>query len=131
MTAPISITTETELWLTCKARQAAPFEACGFILENDEVVEIHNVSMTPKRSFRMDREQMIEKLSGRAEFITGIWHTHPSGTTTPSHTDLDGIKCGAIQRNWRYFIVTPSGVHEYPTGLYAPQDEGFWGSFAM
>lgn len=116
-------------WLVRRARQAAPYEVCGFVLENGEVLEIRNISLSPMRAFKMDRQQLIDKLVGREEFITGIWHTHPRGTTVPSHTDLDGIKCGAIQPNWRYYIVTSAGVHQYETGLYSPQSDSFWKTF--
>lgn len=112
-----------------RAIQAAPFEACGFVLEGDELIEIRNVSLAPMRGFRMDWPQAVEKLTGREEFITGIWHTHPRGSTVPSHTDLDAIKLGAIQRNWDYFIATSEGVYQYDTGLYAVQDMSFWKQF--
>lgn len=120
---------EARDWLVRRAIQAAPFEACGFILENDEIVEIRNVSLAPMRAFKMDMAQATEKLRDRVEFITGIWHTHPRGTSEPSHTDLDAIKLGAIQRNWDYFIVTSAGVFQYETGLYSVQDMGFWQQF--
>lgn len=109
--------------------QAAPYEVCGFIMEQGDIIEIRNVSLAPMRHFKMDREQLIEKLSGRVDFIAGIWHTHPKGTTQPSHTDLDGIKCGAIQRNWDYYIVTSAGVHLYKPEHYAPQSDSFWAKF--
>ena len=121
---------EAREWLCHRAIQAAPHEACGFILEGGELVEIRNISLTPWRAFRMDRQEMVEKLSDRAEFITGIWHTHPRGSTKPSQTDLYGIKCGAIQRNWDYYIVTATEVIKYDTGLYAPQDHEFWARFS-
>lgn len=116
-------------WLIRRAVQAAPYEACGFILENGEIVEIRNVATNPLRGFKMDRRDAIEKLSGISEFITGIWHTHPKGTIEPSLIDLDGIKSGSVQRNWNYFIATSEGVFEYDTKLYAPQDMAFWEKF--
>lgn len=116
-------------WLVRRAIQAAPFEACGFILEGGEIVEIRNVSLAPMRAFRMCHHDATEKLSGTLEFVTGVWHTHPRGTTEPSRSDLDGIKLGAIQRNWDYYIVTSAGVFQYNTGLYAPQDHAFWERF--
>lgn len=123
---------EARDWLIRRAIQAAPFEACGFILEDGELVEIRNISLAPMRAFKMDRVQMVEKLvhTDKINFISGIWHTHPRGTTEPSHTDLDGIKLGAIQRNWDYYIVTQDTVSLYKTGLYAPQDNSFWEQFS-
>lgn len=118
-------------WLVDKAIQSESFEACGFILEDGTIIEMENISSTPTRSFRMDRNELTEKLDGIEAFITAIWHTHPRGTQHPSHTDLNSIKMGAIQRNWRYLIVTSAGVFEYDTGLYAPQDISFWESFSQ
>lgn len=117
-------------WLMRRAAQAAPLEACGFIMENGEIIEIRNVSLAPMRAFKMDWPQAVEKIGDRPEFISGIWHTHPSGTTEPSHTDLDGIKLGAIARHWDYYIVTASGVYQYDTKLYAPVDQDYWLKFA-
>ena len=109
--------------------QAAPYEACGFIMCDGSIVEIRNVAVNPQRGFHMDYHDMVEKLSGREEFIAGIWHTHPRGTTTPSHTDLNAIKMGAVQSNWDYWIVTADGVHLYEALRFAPQDCAFWSGF--
>jgi proteasome lid subunit RPN8/RPN11 len=116
-------------WLLRRAMQAAPFEACGFVMEDGDVIEIRNVSLAPARHFKMDRNQLFEKLSDRTDFIAGVWHTHPGGTTHPSRTDLEGIKCGAIQRNWDYWIVTKDSVNLYVSQHYAPQDHVFWNKF--
>lgn len=122
---------EARDWLVRRAMQAAPFEVCGFIMEDGDIIEIRNVSLAPARHFKMDRQDMVEKLKDRVDFIKGIWHTHPGGTTVPSKTDLDGIKSGSIQRNWDYWIVTSSGVHYYETRLYAPQEDiSFWERFS-
>lgn len=120
-----------EDWLIRRAKQAAPYEVCGFIMEDGDIIEIRNVSLAPMRHFKMDRSQMFEKLKDRVDFIAGIWHTHPGGTTEPSKTDLEGIKCGAVQRNWDYYIVTASGLHLYETKLYAPvEDPLHWRRFS-
>lgn len=120
---------EARNWLIRRAIQSAPYEACGFVLENDELIEIRNVATNPLRGFKMDRRDAIEKLSNRVEFITGIWHTHPKGTSEPSLIDLDGIKSGAVQKNWDYFIATSEAVYQYDTKLYAQQDLAFWEKF--
>ena len=120
---------DTRIWLQRRAAQAAPFEACGFILDNGDIVEIRNVATNPERSFHMDFHQMVEKLSGRDEYIAGIWHTHPKGTITPSHTDLHAIKIGAIKPDWDYWIVTTDGVYKYESNRFAPQEDSFWDDF--
>ena len=121
---------EARTWLQRRAIQAAPQEVCGFIMENGDIVEIRNVATNPHRAFRMDHKHMVEKLSGREDFIAGIWHTHPKGTTTPSHADLNAIKIGAVQRNWDYWIVTADSVTLVDSGRYMPQSDGFWETFA-
>lgn len=117
-------------WLVRRATQSAPLEACGFIMDDGEIIEIRNVSLAPMRHFKMDTGQMGEKLRGRVDSIHGIWHTHPSGNPHPSETDLDGIKLGAIQRNWSYYIVTATGCHLYVTNDYAPQEHSYWSRFS-
>ena len=117
------------VWLRRRALQAAPYEVCGFILDDGDIVEIRNISLAPLRAFKMDREQMFQKLYGREHSIAGIWHTHPGGTTHPSQTDLAGIKCGAILRDWKYYIVTANSVTLYLPEHYAPQDNTFWAAF--
>jgi len=114
-----------------RALQAAPYEACGFIMEDGDIIEIRNTSLAPMRAFKMDRQQLVEKVRDRVDFIQGIWHTHPKGTIHPSATDLDAIRMGAIQRNWDYYIVTKNDVHLYVTENYAPPaDSSFWSRFS-
>jgi len=116
-------------WLVRKAQQAAPFEACGFIMEDGDIIEIANVSLAPMRAFKMDRDEMFEKLCDRVDFIQGIWHTHPGGSCHPSETDLDGITLGAIARHWDYYIVTATDVHMYSAEHYAPKEHSYWSRF--
>lgn len=118
-------------WLMRRAKQAAPLEACGFIMENGDIVEMRNTSLAPMRHFKMDRLQLVQKIRDRVDFISGIWHTHPKGSIHPSQTDLDGIRAGAIQTNWDYFIVTANDVHLYMPASYAPKDHSHWHRFAV
>lgn len=120
---------ETRKWLCRRAIQAAPLEACGFIMEDGDIIEIRNVATNPAKGFRMDKSQLFEKLSDRIDFIQGIWHTHPSGSLRPSHTDLNAIKIGAIQPNWDYWIVTSEDIAYYPAKSFAPQQDSFWLDF--
>lgn len=121
---------EQRRWLQNRAIQASPHEVCGLIMENGDIIEIRNVAVNTMRQFRMDREQLVEKLIGREDFIYAIWHTHPGGNPNPSQRDLEAIYCGAIQRNWLYLIVTSSGVHPYYPNNYVSQDLSFWEKFA-
>ncbi len=116
--------------LVRRAIQGSPYELCGFILQDNEIVEVRNVSNTPLKSFEMSAADLSEKLRGKVDDITGIWHSHPRGQTHPSYTDLRAIACGAIQPHWTYYIVTFTGVYEYDTAQYAPVETKFWGQFA-
>lgn len=116
-------------WLQRRAKQAAPYEACGFVMDDGELIEIRNVAPHPSTQFMMDRAQMVEKLSGREESIAGIWHTHPGGTHHPSGTDLKAMSLGAILPHWDYWIVTAEACSYYDTSLYAPREDAFWSQF--
>jgi len=118
-------------WLQRRALQAAPLEACGFVMENGDIIEIRNISLAPRHNFKMDRVQLVEKIRDRVDFIAGIWHTHPSGILHPSHEDLEAIKLGAIQPNWDYYIVTRHDVAMYQTKLYAPVSNDHWLRFGV
>lgn len=117
-------------WLMRRAAQAAPHEACGFVMDDGSIVEIRNVSPYPARRFAMDRQQVYEKIGDRIDAITGVWHTHPSGIPKPTATDIESIARGAVQRHWRYFIATAQEVQEYATNRFAPQDDSFWEAFS-
>jgi len=116
-------------WLVRRAMQAAPFEACGFIMDDGEIVEIRNESPTPLSSFQMGRVQFTEKVGHRIDAVQAIWHTHPRGSIHPSQKDLEGIRTGAIAPHWDYYIVTSLGVHQYDTSLYAPKSHDHWSKF--
>lgn len=118
-------------WLMRRAAQAAPLEACGFIMEDGDIIEIRNVSLAPMRAFKMDKMQLVEKVRDRIDFIQGIWHTHPGGSIHPSQTDLDGITMGAIARHWDYYIVTANDVHLYVAEHYAPKEHSYWSRFSV
>lgn len=118
-------------WLQRRALQAAPLEACGFVMEDGDIIEIRNISLAPRRAFKMDRVQMTEKVKDRVDFIAGIWHTHPSGILHPSHEDLEAIRMGAILPHWDYYIVTKDDVQVYQTKQYAPVDNSHWLRFGV
>ena len=117
---------EQRRWLCNRAISAAPYEACGFVMENGDIIEIRNVAVNRMRQFRMDCQEMVEKLIDRDDFITAVWHTHPGGNPNPSVKDLESISCGAIQRNWLYLIVTSTGVHPYYPNNYVAEDLSGW-----
>ena len=125
----MTLTDTNRDWLQRRAMQAAPYEACGFILFNDEIVEIRNVAQFPERGFLMDKYQVIKSVGAHMGNVAGIWHTHPQGTLVPSATDLYAIKIGAIQSHWDYYIATGLAVVEYDAKSFAPQPDTFWDRF--
>lgn len=125
----MTLTDTNRNWLIRRAVQAAPYEACGFILYNDEIVEIPNVAQFPERGFKMDRFHLIKNVGEHMNSVAGIWHTHPKGTLLPSQTDLYAIKIGAIQSHWDYYIATADAVMAYDAKSFAPQPDTFWERF--
>jgi proteasome lid subunit RPN8/RPN11 len=118
-------------YLVDRAKSAAPYEACGFIMEDGSIIEIKNISLAPLKAFKMCTRDATEKLSGTLDFVAGVWHTHPKGTIHPSAEDLEGIKRGAVQPNWDYYIVTANDVHLYLPANYAPRDHSHWSRFGI
>ena len=125
-------------WLTRRAFQSAPQEACGFIIEDDEdgprysIVEIRNICPDPNRGFNMDPFDVLNKLGpGGLDYVVGVWHTHPSGTVHPSKVDQNAIFNGSIKKHWAYLIVTKDEVAQYNTESLVAQDNSFWMSYAQ
>lgn len=51
-----------------------------------------NVAETPQIRYRIDpaeQFEIVEEIEDEAMEIAGFYHSHPSGPTTPSETDLD------------------------------------------
>jgi len=119
-------------WLQHRALQAAPYEACGFILNDGQIIEVANVAQNPMAYFEMDGQDVAKRVTlEQISRISAVWHTHPNGSTVPSHTDIEAMKCGAVQSHWLYFIATPSAVTQWEPKDYAPQDNSFWNAFTV
>lgn len=94
------------------AHQNKEFEACGFVLTCGEILEIYNISSEPQKSFIMDPAQQLEAMKKYGNGISGVWHTHPSGSRWPSKHDEEGVR-SALASYWHYWIATKDGVYEY------------------
>lgn len=70
--------------MTQFAKTRAPREACGFLLDSGEVIEITNTSQNDDH-FIMDSEEQLQFWYNAA----AIWHSHPRGDVAPSQLDLD------------------------------------------
>lgn len=96
-------------------------EICGFILHNQAVHPILNISKNPERNFEMDPLQqlkVIEAFTGDklGDGIIGMYHSHPVGNPAPSDLDLS---CWT-PLGWRYWIVSGSLVIEWAIGNGKP-----------
>ena len=94
--------------------------------DDGEIIEVANIHADPLKGFVMSGPDILNSI-GREELIriVGIWHTHPKGTTKPSKTDIDAIKCGAIHKNWFYFIATKDEVTQWNPYDYVEKDDSF------
>ena len=81
-------------------------ERVGFILEDNEIVEVMNISMSPEDSFMIRTEDILNY----NEIAIATWHTHPNASSNLSHEDL------VLIRNWPnliHYIVGNDGVQGY------------------
>ena len=86
-------------------------ERCGYVMDTGEVVEAKNIASDPSKNFCMDIDDLIEIFCGKdPRKVVGMFHTHPSNSTSPSKTDIIGWPGS---RNLRYWIVTNDGVFEW------------------
>lgn len=121
---------ETRKVLMDIASRSFPYEACGFILFNETIIECQNISRNPTNSFEMSGQDILKKLAPHdLSKIAGIWHSHPGGTTHPSKTDVHAMSIGAIHEYWDYYIVTRDAVTQWNPKDYAPKEVSFWEEF--
>jgi len=95
------------------AKANVGIEICGFILEDETLVNVTNVSLSPSDSFEMEKSQMLSIIKGK-KGILATYHSHPSGRKWPSRTDTEHMAFLYKQGcPWRYIIVTTDGVFEF------------------
>ena len=77
------------------ARRGLPYEVCGFIGGRgnlaEAVVAVPNASLTPRTSFEMERQAMVDSiiiLQRAGLEIAAIYHSHPDGNLEPSAADV-------------------------------------------
>lgn len=126
----MELTEETRRFLTRRAKESQPREACGFILADGTVIEMANVASNPERGFVMDQRELVERLSHCKDQIAAIWHSHPKESNKPSGGDFDTMRIpGCLERHWDYLIVTPHEVTHWDINQYAPVPDKFWEAF--
>lgn len=98
------LTIEQNFYLRCKAEEAFPSEACGFILNDGSLVQVENRTSTP--------DEFIISAADYARYgdtIAAIWHTHANFPHF-SEADIRSCKqlmvpfamwdCGSSQSHW-------------------------------
>ncbi len=77
------------------AQACLPEEACGFLLGKNHIVQqvtsIEN-SLHSSVKYLMNPRQQLDAMLWAEENgleITGIFHSHPNGPATPSHSDIE------------------------------------------
>lgn len=108
-----------------QARAAPDLEVCGLIAgyggQAVRCIAIRNVADEPRRCFRMDARQQIDAfrhMREQGEQLFGIYHSHPDGSSEPSHTDI--VEAGypeALQ-----FIISLAGKNGPQVCAYRLRD---------
>jgi desampylase len=95
-----------------RAAAATPgAEICGLLVEADSVVEAHispNRHPQPARGFAICdafHTRLQRQARARGATIVGCFHSHPSGETAPSQTDL----LAAHEDGFIWLIAAPDG----------------------
>lgn len=89
-------------------------EVCGFITSRMKMFLVENTADDRQNNFSMslaNQRRAIEIISASGEEIVGVFHSHPKGSPHPSNRDMLGWPNPDL--NWRYWIVTPTGLFEY------------------
>lgn len=90
----LEITSTLRAGLLKAARATPHVEVCGLLFGADARIDAmticNNVADDPRRTFELDPAALFAALRaerGGGPRLIGYWHSHPSGTVTPSATD--------------------------------------------
>jgi proteasome lid subunit RPN8/RPN11 len=90
----LEITSMTRKRISDAVRATPELEVCGLLFGSetriDRATVCANVAADPRRTFEIDPVALFAALRAERsgeERLIGYWHSHPSGTTTPSATD--------------------------------------------
>ena len=132
MTRHIRINQSVLKHIKALSEAAFPEEACGLLISRKQQpdhlirqVQASNVHAKPDRFFEMDPVVLLRthrEVRASDEYIAGVWHSHPSGTSIPSETD----RLMALDPAYIWLIVgvgdqTSLGLFQAP----AHQDDSF------
>ncbi len=82
-------------WMLEEVVQHEPEEACGLLAGQDQrvlqVIPVTNVLHSPQQ-YRLDPLEQLQAfnlIDSRGWELLGIYHSHPTGPSYPSQTDID------------------------------------------
>ena len=81
-------------------------ERVGFVLMNDEIVEVKNVHPNPEHAFDVDANDII----WYEDRVKATWHTHPGSSSNLSGDDYVAFT------NWPlvcHYIIGADGLRQY------------------
>ncbi|ODS53268.1 MAG: hypothetical protein ABS36_15220 [Acidobacteria bacterium SCN 69-37] len=111
-TAPFVLPSALRQAMVAHARAAAPIECCGLLVGVGRrvmsLVPMRNVVESPTRFRIDDRAHIALQRALRATpalSIVGVYHSHPTGPSRPSPTDI----AEAHYRGWLHVIVSLAG----------------------
>lgn len=84
-----SLTDETKAAILDHAMRVFPHECCGFVMcdkGKETYLEVKNLHEKPTDFFRLDPDELLPVLSGRANLRCFV-HSHPNGLAAPSSAD--------------------------------------------
>lgn len=103
---PLSVTREL-----VDLAAASQIEACGFVVRRGCMVfalQVPNLSMRAHSRFEISTGTQRRVMQQHR--VVGLFHTHPSGDSHPSRSDVAGWP---RYPGWRYWIATGGGVFEW------------------
>ncbi len=83
-----------------------PRERVGAVLKDGEVIEFRNASSEPETTFFVVPEELIVHI----ENLAATWHTHTTGSFSPSPEDMQMFRMWPEQA---HYIISPEGVQKY------------------
>ncbi len=109
-----------------RAQEALPEEACGLLGGLEGRVFAHypgtNIALSPVR-YEMDPRQVVEAIQDMLERgwdLVAVYHSHPSGPSGLSHTDLEL----AYYPESAYLVASPGPVGDWHLRAFHLDESG-------
>lgn len=89
-------------------------ESCGFVLENEDVVQVENIHPDKEFHFRISEQDYMK---WDTEGIKGIWHSH---TVDPSFSPTDQMVMRCDKLPWAVYCISENKFTEADLSKPAP-----------